>query len=230
MHVSWRAIADHAVESVDRLVRRHPGQSEQHAPEQRRDDAVGEVLRRGFDGGAGYAMRIQTRRVAANDAPHRLPAPFETVLQSGRDRGDVIMEAARRNQRAHGEAEQQPAERQAYAQFLHRESEQHARADHQQTGISPTPRLHHSRRRQIKPAFLQPRNGAAHQHHRMGHAAPKPAGVAQAGVQRQGQQEASEEQSGVHQQHAAEPSAFASGAARRGLLSKAAPAIGKGHR
>ena len=42
--VALAAVADHAVQRVDRLVGEHAGQPGQHAPEQRRDHAVGEVL------------------------------------------------------------------------------------------------------------------------------------------------------------------------------------------
>ena len=51
-----------------------PGQAEQHAPEQGSDDAVGEVLRGRFDRGPGDAVRVQARRIAADDVRDRVAA------------------------------------------------------------------------------------------------------------------------------------------------------------
>ena len=75
--VARRAVADHAVGGVDRLVGHHARQAEQRAPHDRRHDGVGEILGEALDGGARHAGFIERARVAADDLGHRFAPCFE---------------------------------------------------------------------------------------------------------------------------------------------------------
>ena len=183
-----------------------------------------------FDRRAGNAVCVQARRIAADDVRHGLPTLGEPLLQPGCDRRHMIVQTARRDQGAHGQRERQPAERRSRAQFLHGEGEDRAQTDHQQAGHEPAPRLVSGRRHQIQPARLEPGDHPTHRHDRMWEAAPEPTRVAEQGIDRHGKQQRAEQRLGVHQQHGRRPRPFASGAAPRGLLSRAAPATAKGHR
>ena len=75
MQVPRRAVADHAVEVLIALYAAMPGRPSRSAPEQRRHDAVGEVLRGRFDRGPGDAVRVQARRIAPDDVRDRARGP-----------------------------------------------------------------------------------------------------------------------------------------------------------
>ena len=111
MHVARRAVADHAVEGVDRLVRGHARAGRTARP--RASGATTPSAKFSaveFDRGAGDAVRVQARRVAADDVSATARRPScESLLQTGGHRCDVLVQPARRDQGAHGQAEQQPA-------------------------------------------------------------------------------------------------------------------------
>ena len=78
-----------------------PGRPEQHAPEARRHDAVGEILGEAFDGRAGDAGLIESACVAADDLRHRLAPGFEParIKRLGHGR-DMLIKAPLRDERA----------------------------------------------------------------------------------------------------------------------------------
>ena len=94
------AVADHAVERVDRFVGCEPGQPEDRVPEDGGDDAVGEVLGQRFDRRAGDAGRIQAFGIPPNDVSDREPSCFEPLVEPIRDRADMAIEATQRDQGA----------------------------------------------------------------------------------------------------------------------------------
>ena len=215
VQVARRAVADHAVQGVYRLVRRHARQAEQHAPEQGSDDAVREVLRGQFDRSPGDTVRVQARRIAADDVSHGAATLCESLLQTGCHGCDVLVQPARRDQGAHGQGEDHPAYRRSRAQFLHGESNRRAQPDQQQAGNQPAPRLIGRRHRRIQPAPLQPGDDPTHPDHRMCEVPPEPSRVTEQGIDSHGKQQRAEQRRGVHQQHGRRPRPIASGAAPR---------------
>ena len=106
--VTRRAMADHAVGGVDRLVGRAAGQAADRQPEHRRDDSVGEILREAFDRRPRDAGLVERVGIAPDDLRHRLAAAGEAFLfERRRDALDMVVEAALGNQRA-GDERQPP--------------------------------------------------------------------------------------------------------------------------
>ena len=66
-----RAMADHGIQCVDGLVADNAGQAEQRAPEHRRHDAVGRVLREALDGRTRNAGFIERGGIATDDPRDR---------------------------------------------------------------------------------------------------------------------------------------------------------------
>ena len=64
-------MADHAVGGVDRLVECGAGEPGNGQPEHRRDDAVGEILRKAFDRRARDAGLVERRGIASDDVRYR---------------------------------------------------------------------------------------------------------------------------------------------------------------
>ena len=66
LNASWprRAMADHAVGGVDRLVGHHTRQTEQRAPHHRRHHGVGVILGKALDGRARNSCFIMSARVS----------------------------------------------------------------------------------------------------------------------------------------------------------------------
>ena len=90
------------VERVDRLVAGDAGQSEQRAPEHRRDNAVGGILRKALDRGARDAGFVERRRIAAHDHRHGLSCRLDIARTQGiarRPRHDRRASATRRRAR-----------------------------------------------------------------------------------------------------------------------------------
>jgi len=99
--VTRRAMADHAVGGVDRLVGRATGQAADRQPEHRRDDSVGEILREAFDRRPRDAGLVERVGIAPDDLRHRLAAAGEAFLfERRRDALDMVVEATLGNQRA----------------------------------------------------------------------------------------------------------------------------------
>ena len=100
--VARRAVADHAVGGVDRLVERGARQAGEGHPEGRRDDAVGEILRQALDRRARDAGLVERVRVAPDDLRHRARGRRRGRRASSAigDGGDMVVQAALREQRA----------------------------------------------------------------------------------------------------------------------------------
>ena len=99
--VTRRAMADHAVGGVDRLVGRATGQAADRQPEHRRDDSVGEILREAFDRRPRDAGLVERVGIAPDDLRHRLAAAGGAFLfERRRDALDMVVEATLGNQRA----------------------------------------------------------------------------------------------------------------------------------
>jgi hypothetical protein len=128
-------------------------------------------------------VSVQARRIAPDDVRDRLSPLIKSSLQTGGNRGNVVVQPARRDQGAHGQRERQPAERQSDANLLHGKANQHARADHQPAGQPPTPRLVRRGCRGIKPALLELGDRIPHRHDRVRHSTPEPPGIANESIE-----------------------------------------------
>ena len=78
-----RAVTDHGIERVDRLVADDAGQAEQRTPKHRRKDSVARILGEAFDGGAGNAGLIQCCRIASDNLRHGHARTGETIQSFG---------------------------------------------------------------------------------------------------------------------------------------------------
>ena len=99
-------VADHAVGGVDRLVERAADEAAERGPQDRRDDAVGEILRQALDRRARDARLVQRLRIAADDlrrprgAPRRDPRRARRRPRSHERRGCAAPAGSRREARA----------------------------------------------------------------------------------------------------------------------------------
>ena len=95
------APADHTVGGVDCFVECRPRETGNGHPEHRRDDSVGKILGETLDRRAGDAGRIERIGVAADNLGDRGAAGNDAALfQRGGDVGDVLVQAALRDQGA----------------------------------------------------------------------------------------------------------------------------------
>ena len=93
--VARRAVADHAVGGVDRLVGHHARQAENRAPHDRRHHGVGEILGEALDGGARHACLVERARVAADDLGNGFTPCFDPALiERIGNGGDMLIETA----------------------------------------------------------------------------------------------------------------------------------------
>jgi len=93
--VPRRAVPDHAVGGIDRLVGGGAGEAGDRHPQGRRHHAVGEILRQAFDRGPRHAGLIERLRVAPHDVRYCNPSGRHTVLfEGGGDAPDMLMQAA----------------------------------------------------------------------------------------------------------------------------------------
>ena len=72
-------VAHHAVHGVDRLIAERKRRPAEKHIQKRRDHPVREVFRHGLHRRAGNPMFIQRRRVAPDNAGHRLPRGIEAL-------------------------------------------------------------------------------------------------------------------------------------------------------
>ncbi len=106
-----RAMADHAVGGIHRLVGRHTGQAEQSAPEHRRHHAIGKILGEALDGSPHDTGFIEPFRIAPDDAGDGGATAREaTRLQPLCHGGDMIVEAPLREQAGARDGEHQDSE------------------------------------------------------------------------------------------------------------------------
>ena len=105
---------DHAVGGIDRLVQRGARKSRHHKPKNRRNDAIGEILRQAFDCCARNPGTIELSSIAADNVRYCLAAGVEILpFKRGGDIGDIPVQAALRDQRAREHGDWNNAERQA---------------------------------------------------------------------------------------------------------------------
>jgi len=80
---------DHTVRGVDRLVECAAREAGNGEPQNRRNYAVGKILRKAFDRRAGDAGFVECRRIAADDAGDAAAAAVDALLvERIRDVGD----------------------------------------------------------------------------------------------------------------------------------------------
>ncbi|OIQ70670.1 hypothetical protein GALL_477140 [mine drainage metagenome] len=93
-----RAVTNHGIERVDRLVADDAGQAKQCAPEHRRHDSIGCILGEAFDGSAGNAGFIENCRIAADDLRngHARTGDIAGLKRQG-DRRHIITERTQRD-------------------------------------------------------------------------------------------------------------------------------------
>ena len=99
--VARRAVADHAVHGVDRLVGEHAGKAQQQIPEDRRDHAVGVALRAALDRGPGDAVFVERLHVAADDVADRCAPRLDAGPEGARHAQAVVDHAALREEHGH---------------------------------------------------------------------------------------------------------------------------------
>ncbi len=99
--VARRAVADHAVGGVDRLVDRGAGQTRDGHPEGRRDDAIGEIFRQALDRRPRHARLVKSGGIAADDMGYCFAAGDDAApFESGGDARDMLIKTSLREQRA----------------------------------------------------------------------------------------------------------------------------------
>ena len=76
-----RAVTDHGIGGVGRLVGHAARQPADRQPEGGRHDAIGEILGKAFDRRARHAGAIEAFRVAPDDSRHRVAAGRQAVVQ-----------------------------------------------------------------------------------------------------------------------------------------------------
>ena len=133
-----RAVADHAVGGVDRLVREHAGQARAAGPRTAAPARRRRSSRRSNSIAAratACASRLAGSRPTICATARRPLARL--LVEPGRDRGHVLVEAAPGEQRAHQERQREPAVGQQQAERLQREADERARGDHQQARGRP---------------------------------------------------------------------------------------------
>jgi hypothetical protein len=96
-----RAVADHTVGRIDRLVECGARESDDGHPQDRRDNRVGKILGHAFNRGAGDACRIERVTVAPDDPCDGYSRRGDAVLveRSG-DVSHMPVQASLREQRA----------------------------------------------------------------------------------------------------------------------------------
>ena len=107
--VALAAVADHAVQRVDRLVGEDAGQPRHGGPEQRGHHSVREVLGQRFDGGPTNARGIEPLGIAADDHGHGAATRGKARTQSSGDIPHMVDQAALGEKGAHQQALEQPA-------------------------------------------------------------------------------------------------------------------------
>ena len=100
IHERVRAMADHAVGGVDRLIKRAAGETAERQPKGGRDDAIGKILGEAFDRGAGDAGLVERLGLAADDRADGARPPQVRCLQRVGDGGDMLIEASLRGRLA----------------------------------------------------------------------------------------------------------------------------------
>jgi len=186
--VALGAMPDHAVQSVDGLVGDEPRQAGQSVPEQRRHHPVGEVLGHRFDRAARDARLVQTRRVAADDVAHRLPARVEAPVEPVGHREGMIVEPAKGDQRAGDHSFQHPAMGPARNQeTLDGPAGRDAGSDHHRHRRGATEPAEPAGRRPVQPTFRQ-FDELAEPHHRMRYPPIEPRGITHSGIDEQRRQ------------------------------------------
>ena len=108
--VARSQVTDHGIGSVDRPVGEQSRQPQQQKPEGRRDDAVGEILGGGFDGGAANVRLVEAAGVAADDARHRRTGRGKPLSKGIGDRADVVVERATGDEHRGNDRGSDPAE------------------------------------------------------------------------------------------------------------------------
>ena len=103
-------VADHAVGGVDRLVERAADEAAERGPQDRRDDAVGEILRQALDRRARDARPVQHIRIAADDLRDRAAPLIEARIEAVGDRLHMQAKAALRRQARGENGERREAE------------------------------------------------------------------------------------------------------------------------
>jgi hypothetical protein len=124
------AVPDHAVERARHLVGEEARQPEQQVPEDRRDNAIAEILGQALDRSARDPVRFKAPRVAADDMPNRLPPGRQSAPLQGRgDRGDVLKQAALAEENADRQRLDRRADDVLAAQHVQRGAERRGDAD-----------------------------------------------------------------------------------------------------
>ena len=193
-------VADHAVGGIERLIGENARQSEQCCPENRCDNAIGEILCQRFDGASRNTGLVEPGRFASDDLRDGLPPARETVYCEGvGDGADMQIQAALCDQ----DRNQQPFNDPAKRERTQRGVDDHAdcaaqpdNCDHRKTAQRD---LGDGAVTGPVPDAVQRRNGAAHQDDRMWDAAIQPVGIPGNRIAQKGEGERQERQWGDHQ-------------------------------
>ncbi len=107
--VPLRAMADHAVGGVDRLVANTARKAAKREPECWRHDTIRKILGEALDRRAGDASLIETRNIAADDFCCRRATGVQSRVESLRNGKDMRIETALRDEAGRGKRRERKA-------------------------------------------------------------------------------------------------------------------------
>ncbi len=186
--VPRRAVTDHRVEGIQRLVGAQPRQPQEQIREHRRDDPVAEVLRRRLDGRAGNAGAIEAPRIAADDVRHLAASGLQALGEPPRDRSDVLVQAAKRDERAREDRLHDGARRKHRAQGGEAGADEGGRTDHRDGDERPRCQLDGGRR-YAGEGSLERVDEGAEERHRVRDVRVDGSRIADQGVEEQGERD-----------------------------------------
>ncbi len=171
------SVSDHRIGGVHSLVCDCPRQPQQQIPERRRNDAIGEILRRAFDGGAGDGGFVHILRIAAHDPRHGQARAFKGLRQRTGNLLHMLHQAAV------GEEDGQKGdlEKREIGNGMDGEAGGHGAGDKDDNGKHA---LFPPHRRMIE-RHIEPADNPPHQHRRMRPAAPEPCRLAEYRIKKQ---------------------------------------------
>ena len=179
------AVSDHAVERVDRFVRREPRQAEKQIPEQRRHGAVAQVLARRLDRRPRRPRRVEALRVASGEAADGDARRVQAGVESARRVEDGVVQTAPGDQRAGEGGFDEPSPGRRVETEGNEPSRRRRARDQAQgyRGAAPRP----VRPRPVE-APVERRRGASERRHRVRNEAIQSRRVADRGVDEKGEQ------------------------------------------
>jgi len=102
IEIAFVAVGDHRIERVSGLVGHQARQAEQHVPEARGHDRVGEILGERFNTRPRDTVRVEAFGISPDDARHgQAPAGKPAFVETVRDGYDMVVERALGDEHRH---------------------------------------------------------------------------------------------------------------------------------